>query len=173
MEKATHPLRSMVLFTLFTLGLFGAGWMRLNIDTDVMTALPGDDPVIADAVAIFRAHPIQDQLTVDIGMTPPDADAMAACAAWVEAALTDSGLFTEVGMAGFQEAGMALVTHVLGHLPVLFSESQLAGQVAPRLTPAAIRARLTAMKAQLATVSDEDLAAILAYYAAQPGLATL
>ncbi|MFH1981161.1 MAG: MMPL family transporter [Pseudomonadota bacterium] len=150
MKKTIRSLTSIILFTLFTVALFAAGWMRLTIDTDVMSALPGDDPVIADAVAIFRAHPIQDQLTVDIGMTPPDADTLAACADWVEAALTDSGLFSEVGMAGFQEAGMSLVTHVLHHLPVLFSESELVEQVAPRLSSERIREKVAAMKAQLA-----------------------
>ena len=150
MRKSIRPLIGIALFTLFTAALAAAGWHRLVIDTDVMKALPGDDPVIADAVAIFRAHPMQDQLTIDIAMNPPDAARMTACADWVEKALSDSGLFSEVGMAGFQEAGIELVDHVLRHLPVLFSERQLVRQVAPRLSPAVIREKLSAMQQQLA-----------------------
>ncbi len=150
MRTAKRPIVSIAVFTIFTLALFGIGWHRLDIDTDVMKALPTDDPVIADALAIFNAHPIQDQLTIDIGLKPPDTDRLAVYAEYTEAALRESGLFAQVGMAGFEEAGLELVSHMLDHMPLLFSGKDLAEGVTPRLSPAFISERLRGIQIQLA-----------------------
>ncbi len=129
--------------------LAAAGFAFVEIDTDVTRYLPGDDPVIADAGYIFRNHPVQDRMVIDIGLSRPDPDLLAAYGERVEGRLRDSGLFTEVGMGSLRRGFPDLMAHVADHLPVLFTDRQLREKVAPRLAPGRIRERLAALRADL------------------------
>ena len=50
-SRINLPLLFLVLFA--AAGLFAIGWHRIIIDTDIVSSLPQDDPVISDAVHIF------------------------------------------------------------------------------------------------------------------------
>ena len=131
---------------LITLGvvaaLFALGWHRLEIDTDVIDYLPRHDPAIRDALEIFKNHPIQDQLIVDVGLPTVDPDRLVSCGALVEKRLAASGLFKQVGLQDVQHLIPEMMTHIANRLPVLFSAAELEGKVGPLLTFEAVRQRL-------------------------------
>ena len=95
-DRTNLPLLFIVLVV--AAGLFAVGWRHIRIDTDIVSSLPQDDPVLRDAMHIFKNHPFQDQLTIDVGLDSDDADGLVACARAVEEALRSSGLFKRVGM---------------------------------------------------------------------------
>ena len=129
---------SIIIFS--TLGL--TGFLRLEIDTDVVRSLPTGEKVIADALDIFSNHPIHDQIAVDIMLNRADADTLIEYGDFVEKKLADSGLFSQVGMAEMGRLIPELALHVINNLPRLFSQEELNKLVAPRLTPAAIQNRI-------------------------------
>lgn len=135
-------------FTLFaavllcTAALFYLGWQRITIDTDIVSSLPHSDPVIDDAMYIFQNHPMQDQVTIDVGIDVDDPDLLAACGRSVADLLEKSGLFKSVGMADIQQHLPSLVDRVIDDLPVLFSAGMLEEEVAPLLDPATIDAAI-------------------------------
>ncbi|WP_373499587.1 methyltransferase domain-containing protein [Desulfococcus sp.] len=129
--------------------LFFAGFRLAEIDTDITRYLPRKDPVLADAGYIFTHHPIQDQMVIDVALDADDPDLLVHYGEQVEEALNRSGLFTQVGMKDMQGLIPDLVSHVLDHLPVLFSERDLEREIQPRLTPEAVRERLEAVRRSL------------------------
>ncbi len=133
--------------------LIGAAVSLARLDADIMGYLPPDDPVISDAVALFRNHPIQDQLAVDIESPSGDRTALLTAADAVEARLESSGLFDRVGIGSVGAAVAGLAVELPGRLPVLFSAGDLAGEVAPRLTAERVRDRLTALRRDLSGLS--------------------
>ncbi len=153
-KKVRYPL--LILVLLVTALLAAAAIYRLQIDADVAASLPDDDGVLADAVYIFKNHPIQNQIAIDIGLGPEtapkrqDKDLLVAAADQVETQLRQSGLFVRVGMDDMQQRIPALVGHVSEHLPVLFSETELKDHIAPLLTPSAVESRLSELKQRLA-----------------------
>ncbi len=126
--------------------LFALGFAAADIDADITGYLPRRTPVIADAAYIFKNHPIQDQLVVDVGLDREDPDALAAIGDRVETRLRESGLFDAVGMTEFRETIPALVPYVVDHLPVLFTRHELETRVAPRLAPGAAAERLRTLR---------------------------
>lgn len=107
---------------------------RMEIDTDITKYLPQSDPVIADAEHVFKNHPIQDRLIIDIGLQKENVGLLLACSRFVAQKLTQSGLFKQVGIKDFQEVMPDLMAHVLNNLPVMFDETELQDKVAPLLT---------------------------------------
>ena len=59
----------------------------------------------------------------------------------VESALTESGLFSSIGMKEMQHLFPILLDHITNNLPVLFSAEDLNTQVAPILTDKNLSAR--------------------------------
>jgi predicted exporter/predicted O-methyltransferase YrrM len=136
-RKKTHiPL--LIIIVVATALLLVAAICRLNIDTDVAASLPKDDGVLADAVYIFKNHPIQNQIAIDIGTDKPDKNFLVKVANQIEDDLLKSGLFTKVGMDDMQQIIPLLIGHVVDYLPYLFSEQELTDQVAPLLSPQAV-----------------------------------
>jgi uncharacterized protein len=133
--------------------LIGAAVSLARIDADLIGYLPPDDPVIADAVAFFRGHPIQDQLAVDLESPTGDRKALLAAADEVEARLKSSGLFDRVGVGSMGAAVAGLAVELPERLPVLFSADDLADGVAPRLTPERVRDRLENLRRDLSSLS--------------------
>ena len=129
--------------------MLALAFVRLQVDMDVAASLPTGDRVVADAVHLFRHHPIKDQIAVDIGLAQPDRRRLAAAARQVEAALSESGLFARVGLADFQEFLPALVTHVARHLPSLFTADDLQNDVLPRLSGERIAQQMDRLLDQL------------------------
>ena len=122
--------------------LGGMGLYRIHMDTDIMEYLPRQDPVILDAGYFLTHHPVQNQIIMDISVSPSDPDALIQCSGFVEEKLRESGLFTQVGMGAVQAAFPVLVSHIVDHLPVLFTQEALHERVRPLLEPVRIRDRL-------------------------------
>ena len=118
-----------VMAVLLAIALF-----RVEIDTDITKHLPQSDPVIADAEHVFKNHPIQDRLIIDIGLQKENLALLLACSRFVEQKLTQSGLFKQVGIKDFQTVMPDLMAHILNNLPVMFNETELQNKVAPLLT---------------------------------------
>jgi predicted exporter len=114
--------------------LLAIAFFRIEIETDITKYLPQKDPVISDAEHVFKNHPIQDRLIIDIGLQKEDATLLLACGRFVEQKLTQSGLFKQVGVKDFQNIMPDLMNHVLNNLPILFDETELQDKVAPLLT---------------------------------------
>ncbi len=119
--------------------LLAIAFFRMEIDTDITRYLPQNDPVITDAEQVFKNHPIQDRLVVDIGLTKEDMSLLLTCGQFVEQKLMESGMFKQVGIQGFEKVMPDLMAHVLNHLPILFDEAELQNQVAPLLTSESIQ----------------------------------
>jgi len=129
--------------------LFYVGWQRTTIDTDIVSSLPHGDPVLDSAMHIFRNHPMQDQVTIDVGIDRDDADLLVACGQALAARLEGCGLFARVGMADIQGLLPRLVTGVVDRLPLLFSGEMLQNEVAPRLAPEQVDAALQGWRQRL------------------------
>ncbi len=112
--------RFLILTLGVTLGLFGWGLSRLEVDTDILGALPKTNPVVADGTYLLLHHPMQNQVVVDIALNAVDLDTLVACGRLVESRLRESGLFKSVGMEDAQALMPELIDHFAVDLPVLF-----------------------------------------------------
>ena len=126
-----------VMAILLTIAFF-----RMEIDTDITKYLPQNDPVIANAEHVFKNHPIQDRLIIDIGLKEENLPLLLACSRFVEQKLTQSGMFKQVGLKDFQKVMPDLMAHVLNNLPIMFDETELQNEVAPLLTSEKIDTKL-------------------------------
>lgn len=158
-SRINFPLLFLVLF--IAAGLFAIGWQRIHIDTDIVSSLPHDDPVIDDAVHIFVNHPFQNQMTIDVALDRDDPDSLVDCGRAVSEALKGSGLFKSVGMDALAASLPQLVQAVVDGLPVLFTADMLSSRVAPLLTPEAIATRLSSIHAGLLQMDGIGQAAII------------
>ena len=127
--------RLFLLVVLCMLLLGGAGFFLINIDTDITRFLPQNDRVISDAGYIFKNHPIQDRLVIDITARGGSPDLLVHAADQVEQRLRESGLFKQVGTRDMQEIFPDLMTYITKNLPALFTEQDLQNEVKPLLAP--------------------------------------
>lgn len=149
MKRLPLNWRFLILALLATAGLFGWGLHRLEIDTDIIGALPQTDPVVADAAYLLLNHPMQNQVAIDVSLKTADPDTLIACGKLVEDRLRESGLFKSVGMEDLQALMPDMLDHLSTHLPVLFSAEDLDRQVRPLLAPEALQQRLEEIHAGL------------------------
>lgn len=144
------PVRTNLLLLLIVLvaaaAMSAISWQRIRIDTDITTSLPQNDPVIKDAMHLFLNHPLQDQLTIDVGLDREDTDLLVECGQEVEQALRESGLFRSVGMEAVAKGLPELMETVVNRLPVLFTAQALEKEVRPLLTPEKIALRMEAIQ---------------------------
>lgn len=133
------------IITLFVLAiLLYAGICRLKIDTDITESLPHDDPIIADAMYLFKHHPIQDQIAIDIGLQQENPDLLIEISHEIEKKLSESGLFKKIGMKEFQTLIPELMFNIIDRLPYLYTYKELQEKVDPLITPAAIDSSIEA-----------------------------
>ena len=167
MHMKKHSLKSAINFPLFLLVMLaagvlaGAGFLLTDIDTDITRYLPRHDLVISDAGYIFKNHPIQDQIVMDVSLPQENPDLLAECGAQVEQYLKQSPLFRQVGMEEMQELFPDLISHVVANLPVLFSKRDLKKSVAPMLEAEQIRTRIKNMYESLANLDGIGQSAYL------------
>ncbi len=137
MKKSKHTINytAIVVTLAATAALLFIGVRGLRFETDILKSMPKDDPVIADASCLFRHHPMQDRVVVDLSLKKKDLNLLVNGADRIEDELEKSGLFKEVGMAEMEEVFPAIVSHVVGSLPVLFNEEELRDRVLPLLEP--------------------------------------
>lgn len=131
------------LIILSVAALFTAGVHRLKFDTDVLNALPQDDPVLDDGRYVFLHHPIQDRIVVDVGQEAGDLERLVSAAGLIEQRMRESGLFRKVGLQSMGQLFPELLRHTVDHLPLLFNSDDLARSVAPLLTPESVKQTLT------------------------------
>ena len=139
----------LILIAIGTAVLCATAIGRLRIDTDVVSGLPGKSGVLADAVYIFKHHPLQNEIAIDIGLDRPDKDALVRAAGQIEEHLRLSGLFTKVGVEDLQQVVPQLIDHVVDELPFLFSETELRDQISPLISPEAVALRFKSMQESL------------------------
>ncbi len=145
----------------------GAGWLayqRLSIETDITASLPQVDGELSRAGEVLRRNPNLDRVVIDLGLSGQEADPdrLVEASVWLRERLQESGLFRSMGGGLSSAAFSALYGAVLDHLPALFSEAQLAHEVAPRLQRKAVRSRLKLRLKELAQLSGVGQAESLA-----------
>ncbi|MBN2077511.1 MAG: MMPL family transporter, partial [Spirochaetes bacterium] len=149
-HKALHSRWTAVILTVAVTGsLLAAALKMARIDTDIMASLPRKDRVMADAAYIFRHHPIQDQVVIDIAATDEDPDLLVETGEAVENRLRESGLFSDVGIEKTQALFPELIRHIQENLPALLSEEELNEKIAPLLEPKRVRESLDSLRADL------------------------
>ena len=133
-----------IIVILLVIGLFTLGIYRLQFDTDILTSLPQNDPVLADARYVIMHHPIHDRVVVDVEQHPAgDMALLVEGANLVEARMRDSGLFKEVGFRHIGQRIPELMQYIVDHLPILFDERELEENIKPLLAPEKVRQTMT------------------------------
>ena len=132
-------------------GLFAVGLQRLRFEADILSSLPQEDPVLADARYILAHHPLYERIAVDLVQPDGNLDLLGKGAGLIEKRMQESGLFREVG---FQQSGQLvpeLMLHIASHLPILFSPEELDQKIAPLLAPEGIH---KALQEHLSSLQD-------------------
>ena len=127
--------RRFIITLLVVSALFAVGLSRLDIEADIVSFLPQGDSVISDALYIFKNHPIQDQIIIDVSLQEENIELLVECGRRVEQSLRQSKLFKKVGLQDFQSLIPDLAFHLVNHLPLLFSTEDLQHQIEPLLAP--------------------------------------
>jgi predicted exporter len=117
---------------------------RLTFNTDIISAIPTADPVIAAAGDVIDIHPAQDMFVIDVTLTPVDQNRLVTYGRQIEQALGDSGLFQQVGLADMRKTFPLLLDYIVDYLPMLLTEADLNQHLAPLITPDRIRTQLAA-----------------------------
>ena len=163
---ALHRPRSpwpLIIIVFVGLGLlFLIGRYRLVIDTDIVAALPQNDPVVADGRYVISHHPIQERIVIDLGHRGSNLEFLIGGGELVEKILGESGLFKTVGLSQYEKLFPDLITHVTGHLPILFSEQDLREQVGPLLSSENVRRTLTNTLSTLSGLEGIGQASLIA-----------
>lgn len=152
----------LLVLTLAIMGaMLAAGIYLTKIDTDITRFLPTHERVFSDAGHIFKHHPIQSEMVIDLGVLNPDRERLVQCAHLVTQRLEASGLFERVGTDAMQAVIPDLIHHMMDQLPVLFTEAELAQHILPLLAPAAIDRQLNTLKQQLMGMDAIGQAALM------------
>ncbi|MFV0436064.1 MAG: methyltransferase domain-containing protein [Desulfopila sp.] len=159
-QRPHLPLLVLVLICIAVAGTVAIS--RLDIDTDITTSLPAHDPVVADALDIFRHHPFQDQVAIDIMVDRKAPDILVSCATLLEEKMRESGLFGEIGLGDVAQRIPEVARQVAGSLPLLFSAGELEQQVAPRLLPDRVNSRLQQLIAEMSSLEGIGQSAYIA-----------
>ena len=112
---------------------------HLKIETDILESMPHNDPVLADARLIIKHLPVQDKVFINLEQISPDRDQLISTAAKISDKLSQSGLFTKVGIGDDAQNFPELMAHVNENLPALLSAEDLEKNIAPLLTPEKIK----------------------------------
>jgi len=160
--KSTSINYPVLLLVGVAIALFASlGLTRLHIDTDIVKTLPTHEQVIADALEIFRNHPIHDQVAVDVTIDRKAPEILVACGERLQESMRASGLFAEVGGSDAGALVPELAHRVARSLPLLFSREELDESIAPRLQENAIRQRLQSVMEGLSGLDSIGQAAFL------------
>ncbi len=154
MAKNKFPLNKWALLTiiLMTAAMGIQGMRQARLDTNILNALPTGDGIYRDAQYVMAHNPLQDQLVIDLRLTPADADRLVNAADHISQTMAQSGLFQSIGLAEFAQAGPQLPDLIVQRLPHLFTATQLEQQIAPLLTRARIHQAMDANWRQLGQI---------------------
>ncbi|MBT8371530.1 MAG: MMPL family transporter, partial [Deltaproteobacteria bacterium] len=143
MKSTTFHWQRLILILVVVTTLFAVGLSRIHIEADIIGFLPQDDPVISDALYIFRNHPIQDQLIIDVSLQKHDLAILVECGQQIETKLRGSGLFKNVGLQDIQNLLPDLAFYTLRNLAVMFTAEDLQNKIDPLLDPKIIQKKLS------------------------------
>ena len=136
MKSARTNLPLLLFVLVAAAGLFAIGWQHIRIDTDIVSSLPQDDPVIRDAMHIFKNHPFQDQLTIDVGLDNDDPDLLVAVRSGGGGGPAKQRVVQEAWAWRDMAKGLPqMMRTVVDSLPVLFTARELEERVRPLLAP--------------------------------------
>ncbi|MBI5488313.1 MAG: MMPL family transporter [Deltaproteobacteria bacterium] len=147
--------------------LAGAAWLaqrRVRLETDITASIPSGDPVLAATRGILADHPALERIAVDVSFADgrADRDALAAAGDRLVERLRASELFHQVGMAEASGALAAFYVDVVRRLPALFTDEELARDVAPLLGPERVGAALQRRLDELAQLDGVGQAEAIA-----------
>ncbi|MBN2192078.1 MAG: methyltransferase domain-containing protein [Polyangiaceae bacterium] len=132
---------------------FALAMRRIHVEGDIFAALPSSSPTLESSRRLLRENSLTEQIGVDVSFTEPrPLEALILTADEVARAMRESGLFASVGMESAAAGLMELNGLIAEHLPLLFSTTDLEGEVAEAFTPAAVRASLAARMEELAAL---------------------
>jgi predicted exporter/SAM-dependent methyltransferase len=140
------------------------GQNRLRIDTDITNAVPTGNLAFESARQVLSRHTSLDRVVVNLSMRDGsrDPESLVAVGDWLVVELERSGLFSLVGTAAAGRGMASLYANLPARLPVLFSREQLEKEVAPRLVPAAVQARVQSLAADVSDLAGIGSAARIA-----------
>jgi len=164
MKKNKLPINKWALLTivLITAAMGVQGMRQARLDTHILNALPTGDAVYRDAQYVMAHNPLQDQLVIDLSLTPANADRLVNAADHISQTMAQSGLFQSIGLAQFAQAGPQLPDLIVQRLPQLFTAAQLETHIAPLLTQAHIRRVMDANWRRLGRIDGIGQARLLA-----------
>jgi predicted exporter/SAM-dependent methyltransferase len=149
MNSTSFHWRRVIITLVVVSALFAIGLSRLDIEADIVSFLPQGEPVISDALYIFKNHPIQDQLIIDVSLQEENIELLVECGRRVEQSLRQSKLFKKVGLQDFQSLIPDLAFHILNYLPLLFSTEDLQDQIEPLLAPQKVSNKISDTRVSL------------------------
>ena len=122
--------------------LVWVGLSRLDLEADIVGALPGDDPVLDGAAYVLEKHPALDRIAVDISLSDgsADRDALVEAANRLEAALEETGLFFRIGNEAVAVGMLRFLSDTATQLPLHFDEAMLEESLEGRLSREALDA---------------------------------
>ena len=163
-RESTIRWRVLLLACVATGLLAWAGQRRLRIDTDITSAVPTGNVAFESARQVLARHTSLDRVVVNLSLRDGSSnpEALIAAGDLLVAELDRSGLFSTVGTAAAARGMTSLYTNLPSQLPVLFSREQLEKDVAPRLSAAAVDARLESLAADVSDLAGIGAAARIA-----------
>lgn len=152
-----------LLSTVITLAIMGFfGYMNLDIDADIVSALPKKDPVLSEAADVISHHPLQDMVILDVSHQKRDTEILVEAGDFIRQRLIQSGLFKNIGLSAFENLIPDLMLHITSNLPVLFTEKELTKKIEPLLTPEYIQQKLKENFITLQDINSIGLMQIMA-----------
>jgi predicted exporter len=135
---------------------FWVGVERLKVDTDITSALPGNDPVVNAAQRILKHHPVLENVFIQISMSgsAADIDALIEAGDFVSSALQESGLVKVMSGKEGASSFASLLEAVSENLPLFFSRDELESQIQSLIQPDRIRKSLQDQFRQLSDVGS-------------------
>lgn len=147
--------RVLILACLGTGLLAWWGVARLRVDSDITSAVPAGNLAFESARQVLARHSSLDKVVVNLSFVDghSDPNALIAAGDMLEKEMQGSGLFASVGTAEAAQGLTAIYTRIPAQLATLFTADELAQEVAPRLAPQAIAARLDALAADVSDLA--------------------
>ncbi len=134
---------SLVLITALIVGLFFVWETKyLKIETDILESMPQNDPVLASARKVISHLPIQDKVFVDLEQPFADRDKLVEAASFLTEKLSNSGLFTKVGIDDEANNFPELISYVTNNWPLLYNAADLEQKIKPLLETNKVKAAM-------------------------------
>ncbi len=123
--------------------------LRIDLEEDILSTLPQDDPLVDEYRYALRKFRQIDRVYLDVGINRDDPDILAAAADQFHSLLATNPVFLRIMYRVEMGGQQPVIDYLTGALPVLFTEADAAA-LAPKLEPAAVREYLTTMRRKLA-----------------------